>query len=1364
MLLLVCFALIVYLASVGIPRFVLDKVERLALQQGIELKIDSARLGYGSGLSFLLRDIDIALEDKSLQVPHLSLGRVRVGLRVSPLLHGEVKPYLVIIKRGKFNIPCSKGGNEGITISDINVTCAVKNNDVLQIVSTTPLDVEGIKISLKADLLSRHEEHINYQGGISTTLYGERLSKFFNENQSKIQLAYDILAAQHWGDSAVPRVSVSYNNINTPRSSFTACLPNFKYENFEFNDINFEGAYSNDSVTIHKLQLHLNDVNKSTGYLKPAETKLLLQGSYDLENRKLAFILNSDMPLLSMASDLIKPEDFKIIERVSFSSKEHAEIRLQGDIDFDSQFEPNQASVLGYLQQKNIRLNDSTIDELVVSFFYQDGNFAIDQAQLKIGDGYISAESSLKEGAGQIEIDAKLTLQQLRTLANAAETDEFSLEIPQDLSVVGAIDFHAEASMLSPDFQIGKKALNEFLPEIESLKLALTVPQLTYSGIDLIHSKFIIDVDKLYAFATTSKTLAESVNCHLDVGEASFKQMLGDVATKFIDSQISEGLELMRLNKNQELRNIEFNLNLAQILFEEVSPEGRRSNPSVEGVSLAATAQGFKGPLVEVEQFELNIDNLEKVNLAKPFEASIKDSHLVLEAREVTYKDIAIEYIKSNTSFESLKSFEADLHVVFNQSLHQSIQTAISLAEDGCLRFTNIQAEVPSDFINAVLPSDSLSNLGLSLDNQVVKLDGEMEMSITDNDMQFLKCGLNIDVPSLVKNGVKVKPFKEISNALAIKASIDVHRDSLGSILFNVPHFSLIQDGRSLTGSMESNESGVFLFAANSTLLLSTIDHWVDDHLAHLIMRDFSMDNDSQLNITDMKLTVDVRDGLVVQANTHVDLSNVEALLGTYERVPDPDGTLNQEDIKNKDKYYQLQSKINQGHADVVVDLKYDAAPKGEKRPLSKAIIEINNATMVFDNRPWLEYKKIKGGASTSKLTARSIVLDTKNNFVGIHDTSGTVYPDYSIGTFFAPLRNFLEVLSLKHPVKVETHYCQFPIHKSSKVQMDGAIAMSSDKEFILKLLGLKMPINQFSGFIDFQDKGVYLDRLNGIFCEGVADARVLITLGGESTGYDGELILQSCNLEKIAELVDNEQSRAFVNSNIRFRSNDMRTESLEAYGHINITEGDLLKLRIFSPIADMINNLPTLIDKQEELINSGKIIPRKLTLYEKVSSKVKEGTAVVVETFCSGLSHVANAFGQTTSNIPGANYLFEYNLRNASADFVIGDGVLSSQNLYASGSNLAVNSSLHIDLKRMYIQANLWPRLSSLVSLMLSPITVISDGIIDINLHGTFDDLSWNVVFSRWNNSVQDDNREFLKRANRYFDEQKSRQKSKQD
>ena len=56
----------------------------------------------------------------------------------------------------------------------------------------------------------------------------------------------------------------------------------------------------------------------------------------------------------------------------------------------------------------------------------------------------------------------------------------------------------------------------------------------------------------------------------------------------------------------------------------------------------------------------------------------------------------------------------------------------------------------------------------------------------------------------------------------------------------------------------------------------------------------------------------------------------------------------------------------------------------------------------------------------------------------------------------------------------------------------------------------------------------------------------------------------------------------------------------------------------------------------------------------------------------------------------------------------------------------------MDIDMESMYLKGNIWPKITSIPTIMLSPITFLSDFMIDILIYGEIDDLKWKFGLDR--------------------------------
>ena len=90
------------------------------------------------------------------------------------------------------------------------------------------------------------------------------------------------------------------------------------------------------------------------------------------------------------------------------------------------------------------------------------------------------------------------------------------------------------------------------------------------------------------------------------------------------------------------------------------------------------------------------------------------------------------------------------------------------------------------------------------------------------------------------------------------------------------------------------------------------------------------------------------------------------------------------------------------------------------------------------------------------------------------------------------------------------------------------------------------------------------------------------------------------------------------------------------------------------------------------------------------------------------------------------------YNIQNASLKFDILNGYLYTRDMHASGYNLNVNMNLRLDLDTLDIRGNLWPQISSVPTLIIAPITFLSEFLIDIVIYGNIENIQWKFTLDR--------------------------------
>ena len=99
---------------------------------------------------------------------------------------------------------------------------------------------------------------------------------------------------------------------------------------------------------------------------------------------------------------------------------------------------------------------------------------------------------------------------------------------------------------------------------------------------------------------------------------------------------------------------------------------------------------------------------------------------------------------------------------------------------------------------------------------------------------------------------------------------------------------------------------------------------------------------------------------------------------------------------------------------------------------------------------------------------------------------------------------------------------------------------------------------------------------------------------------------------------------------------------------------------------------------------------------------------------------------------VPFANHFLRYGIDEAFSRFDIMGGHLITRDMKAKGYNLDVDVQLDIDLNKLTLEGDLWPRISSVPTLIISPITILSDFLIDIDVYGDLISPKWKFGVSK--------------------------------
>ena len=505
----------------------------------------------------------------------------------------------------------------------------------------------------------------------------------------------------------------------------------------------------------------------------------------------------------------------------------------------------------------------------------------------------------------------------------------------------------------------------------------------------------------------------------------------------------------------------------------------------------------------------------------------------------------------------------------------------------------------------------------------------------------------------------------------------------------------------------------------SSTMPVNIINALIDNADAHWIMRDFRcQDGITRNNITNIDTTIRYDKGVYVHACCDAELRDMDFLLGALQDKVDAQGNPTGEEYLRTDLGKDPYSRIKHGTCGVEVLVQLDCVGT-DGAPLADRIdINLLNPDLVYDNKPWLKRMGIRNGAVTSRITGEAVRFNIEDRTISLHKLKGSCYPAYSIGMYYAPIQHFLSDVILESPADIETDYCIFPLSRRCEIPMKGLIRAEAAKGAGYRFLGTTIPFTNFSGFINISDVDVYLDRMNAECWGGVMNGAVRIGFSGEHTTLDGYIQARTMNLKDIVASYGQEFTPATCSGFIRFQAPQPELEAVQAYGRVSLRDGDLMQIGLFRPVGSLLSDMPGYLAK----------LQKSVTFQEETT----ESTPSWADKFIRYVFDTSSNAVDSVYEIPFANHFLRYGIDEAFAKFDIRNGHLIPRDMTARGYNLDISTQLDIDLDKLTLTGNLWPRISSVPTVIISPVTILSKFLIDINLYGDVLNPQWKIGLSK--------------------------------
>ncbi len=1347
---------VAWLGTQGLPESILRYAETKAAEQGVYLKISSARGDMVQGPALRVEGISLYPDAARREKPLATVQRVTIGLNFARLLRGEIWPSVMRVEGGDIQLPSDDAGGRVLHISDIRLLGS-GHGDALRITSGS-LRVQGVPITLRVGMARESLQRLLREHGAEKTEKFDR-GNLLRKNKEILAQVCRIIDDQHWQPEQVPSLELHLTWNEDLRASLRCNIPYYNHEPFQFRDALIDIDYAHDAITINSLRFKT---------VEP-DTAAALQGYYSIKERHLSGNIRSDAALLAMMQRFGGDKVQKYLSKFSHAPENPPHLNMDGDVVFEENFSLRSIKARGEAEQKHLGIGSSLVEEAKLSFYYDNGDFNIDRMELKLPEGSLQIQASARAGKGQAQIMADLKVQRVLTLLR--DLADVEIELPTGLSLDDRVNLQLHAQLDAPAFRPGGTHWTDFVPTFHTLSLCMKTKELAYGELRLENPELELRMEGVENLTDDEPGEVGQMQATVRAYQAEFAAaqaggLRGCTLRMPVLEATLQGISLMpngmpRHVKTAQLdfkaEEVDGQFGLAARGVPPVDGEQEKAAESDDGQDMPTAEEGAPGLAVRNPSAHLVMQDV-RLEGAQSGSAVIDSAALTVQTEDVSHGEWKVE--SAGLSLDDVRGvylrdgvFGLPSTAHLQTKLHRLVRGEVALGEvELCV---NLRGEVGGDVqllftpskqaaspvtlrgtvsrdernqfclhdVQLYVPGEALTLVPELMGGEPEDLQMPKELTVQgtatlDPGGKLIETDMEVQAPGLVRTPHRQAAFQGKQIPLDIQARIHAQRAEGDHILYRVQLGVAHNTGR-LDALINGSSEGRLRVTGTNTIRPDVVDVLIDSGKAHSIIRDFRFNEASKSTITDIAVDVDYRAGLVVDSFCQVKLENAEYLLSAIEEVQEGERL-------RRDLGGNPYTKVNLATCAVLAHVRLDGKDEDGAPLPDETVVTIQDPVLVYDNTPWLRRNKIPGGKRESRLAGQAVVIDVERSFVELRQVKGTIYPAYSLGMFFADLYEYLEDVNLPYPAEVETAHCLFPIYDDCKEAMTGTIRVEAPHAATFRFLGTQIPMESFSGFISLSDDAVLLDRMHARTWEGVLNASVRILISGRHTGFDGCVRADCMNLQQIAAAYDSKQFPALCSGEIRFNSPSSDLDKIRAYGNVSIVDGDLISLSIFRPVGSFITDLPTHFENLEQEARAR-------------LGKQKTNPGIFMRFFKSVFKNLGRVVGRTggnisktASNIPGMNHLIAYDLQEAHANFHIKDGWIQTNDMVASGSNLNVQLHAAINLDSLQMVGNLWPHISSLPSIVLSPLSFLSDFMVDIVLYGQATDPKWRISLDR--------------------------------
>lgn len=1306
---LLLIAVTTWLCTAGLPSCALRYIEEEAARAGLPLTVEKIKLSPSSGLAVKAEGLQLHLEQPDAAPAQVYFRKIKVAFSLTRLLSGQYMPLHATAKGGRVEVPLSKEAGDSLQLEALDIYTTF-SGDGKAITSTIATQLESIALELRIRTNDLDAALASLSSEKETT--GSGNEAMLAEIRNRLQQFRQEVRRQGWQQNQHPQLTLIASYREDWKIDVDAKIPSYNWDQYHFRDISLAGDFNDNTITVSELKFRTVD----------PDTTVSLQAGYNISTQDLGFSVKSTAPILRILKSYVENDPTGILSKIQVCESSAPDIELSGNASLTQDYAINSITLRGKLDHKELMLGSTQINHILLTFYLRNGSFNIDNLQVELPAGHLHATAKATNGEGSLDFNLSLPDETLLTLARELGHQP-DIALPEGLDIASNLELRFKSDMSVPEFEAGKTRFADLLPTLRNCHIQLNTGNVSYQGCQINTPALTIHAEGI-EWADASLGL-RSLAIDAMVGKASAEEPQASAS----DFLLNIKLDAPKWDQNEKrftAGKADFRTSATQTRMESTHLENlhasasvadlsiQRSNISTGALAARLSAQGAGHESTSAKDAHFMLDMPQGINTADEWQ-NLKTNVLL----EASISEILHGSELKATGTKIQLQAEPDTPIAF--LLASTVNEAPlrtqgeALLKDGhLLQLTKLELELPMKKLLPLFGGEPLEDLRLP---EQVSLKGN---AVIDTETgRCIECDYDLQVPQLVRvcRNVHVHKGMEIPLALDVKGTFSTAEDG-------AMRYSAQVQAKHEQGELNIKASGDPLkecrITGTNTIPVSIINALIDNGDAHWIMRDFRCTPGVTRNvIRNIDTTIRYDKGIYVHVLCDAELYNIEFLLGVIRDKEDAQGNPTGEEYQRKDLGSNPYTIVKEGKCGVEVLVQMDCVDSKGK-PLPERIrINLNNPDLLYDNKPWFRRAGIKSGPLTSRVTGEAVRFNIENNTISLHKLKGTCYPAYSIGMFYAPIQHFLSDVVLTTPVDIETDYCIFPLSSNCDVPMQGLIRAKAASGAGFKFLGTTIPLTHFSGFINISDKDVYLDRMNAECWGGVINGALRIGFAGRHTTLDGYFEANNFNLKDIVASYGETFNSATCNGYIRFQADKPELENVRAYGQVHLQDGDLMQMGLFRPISALLSDIP---GNLRQLEKEGECPEQ---------SSQNWANKAFISVFDTG-SNAVEKVQKSVYVVPFANHFLRYGIDEAYSQFDITNGHLITRNMKAKGYNLNVGVQLDIDLNTLTLNGDLWPKVSSVPTAILAPITILSKFLIDIDIYGDLLNPQWKIGLSK--------------------------------